>query len=154
MTARLLPRAVRYERRSSLTESLLHFTLAIASGSLRAEIEHLLGRLGLREQFAVIASADDCERSKPDPEVYLKALAGLRELPAFQDIRLEPGQCLAVEDAPLGIVAAHAAGLKCLALSHSRPLEELQHADWVAREFAEVDLGRIRRAFAGPSLVP
>jgi beta-phosphoglucomutase-like phosphatase (HAD superfamily) len=47
----------------------------------------------------------------------------------------------------LGIAAAHAAGLKCLALSHSRPLEELREADWVAREFKEVDLEKISRAF-------
>ena len=57
------------------------FPLAIASGSLRAEIEHLLRKLGLREKFAVLATADDCERSKPDPEVYLKALSRLQELP-------------------------------------------------------------------------
>jgi HAD superfamily hydrolase (TIGR01509 family) len=119
------------------------FPLAIASGSFRVEIEHLLEKLGLRENFAVLASADDCEKSKPHPEVYLKALARLRELPLWHNVPLEAGQCLAIEDAPLGIVAAHAAGLKCLALSHSRPLDELREADWVAPEFKEVDLEKI-----------
>lgn len=123
------------------------FTLAIASGSFRVEIEHLLRKLYLREKFAVLVTADDCEKSKPQPEVYLKALARLRELPPLQAEPLEAAQCLAIEDAPLGVVAAHAAGLRCLALSHSRPLEELREADWVAREFKEVDLEEISRAF-------
>lgn len=137
-----IPGAVEFVRK--LAEQ---FTLAIASGSLRVEIEHLLGKLGLREKFAVLATADDCPRSKPDPQVFLKALARLRELPAFHDESLQAAQCLAIEDAPLGVVAAHAAGLKCLALAHSRPLSELQHADWVARQFADVDLEKIRQAY-------
>jgi HAD superfamily hydrolase (TIGR01509 family) len=125
-----------------------HFPLAIASGSLQAEIEHLLQKLGLREKFAVLATADDCERSKPDPEIYLKALNRLRELPQLQEPLLKAGECLAIEDAPLGVVAAQAAGMKCLGLAHSRPQAELQHADWVARQFADVDLEMIRAGFA------
>jgi HAD superfamily hydrolase (TIGR01509 family) len=124
------------------------FPLAIASGSLQAEIEHLLHKLGLREKFAVLATAEDCERSKPDPELYLKALSRLRELPQLHEPRLEASECLAIEDAPFGVVAAQAAGMKCLALAHSRPQSELQHADWVARQFADVDFERIRAAFA------
>jgi len=123
------------------------FPLAIASGSLRAEIEHLLRKLGLREKFAVLATADDCERSKPDPEVYLKALSRLRELPKLREPALEPIECLAIEDAPLGVVAAQAAGMKCLALAHSRHQADLQHADWVASGFSDVNLEAIRAAF-------
>ena len=124
------------------------YPLAIASGSLQPEIEHLLRKLGLREKFAVLATATDCQRSKPDPEIYLKALSRLQELPPLRAPRLQAGQCLAIEDAPFGIVAAHAAGMKCLALAHSRPQAELQHADWVARQFADVDLEFIRAKFA------
>lgn len=123
------------------------YPLAIASGSLRREIEYLLDKIGLRQKFAVLATADDCARSKPDPEVFLKALAKLQQLPVFQGAGLKASECLAIEDAPLGVDAAHAAGLKCLALSHSRPLDELRHADWTWREFAEVDLDEIRKAF-------
>jgi HAD superfamily hydrolase (TIGR01509 family) len=124
-----------------------HFPLAIASGSLRVEIEHLLGKLGLREKFSVLATADDCQRSKPDPEVYLNALSRLRELPQLREPALEAGECLAIEDAPLGVVAAQAAGMKCLALAHSRHQNDLQHADWVAHGFAGVDLDAIRATF-------
>lgn len=128
-------------------EVAAQYPLAIASGSLREEIEHLLGKVGLREKFAVLATADDCERSKPDPQVYLIALERLKEVPALRDRLLATSQCLAIEDAPLGVVAAHAAGLKCLALAHSRPIGELGHADWVARSFADVNLQEICAEF-------
>ena len=134
--------------------------LAIASGSLRSEVEHLLQKLGLREKFAVITTADDCDRCKPDPEIFLNVLARLRQLPAFNNrawgemergeelgAPLQAAECLAIEDAPAGVRAAQAAGMKCLALAHSRPLEALQHADWACREFADVDLEKIQAAF-------
>lgn len=130
-----------------IREAAARYPLAIASGSLRIEIEHLLSKLGLRECFRVLATADDCLRSKPDPEVYRIALARLSQLPAFGSPPLRADECLAVEDAPLGVVAAKAAGMKCLALTHSRPAGELRHADWVSREFAEVALGEVRRDF-------
>ncbi len=130
-----------------ITEVARDFPLAIASGSLLAEIHHLLTRLGLRDKFSVLATADDCQRSKPDPEVYLKALQRLQALPSFGHQPLQASECLAIEDAPLGVVAANAAGLKCLALAHSRPLAELRHADLVASQFAEVSLPRIRDLF-------
>jgi HAD superfamily hydrolase (TIGR01509 family) len=123
------------------------YPIAIASGSLRVEIEHLLGKLGLRELFSVLATADDCERSKPDPEVYLHALERLGRLPSLRTQPLAAGECLAIEDAPLGVVAAQKAGMKCLALAHSRPPDELRHTQWVYREFNEVDLAVIAAAF-------
>lgn len=123
------------------------FTLAVASGSARLEIEHLLAKLGLREKFAVLATAEDAERSKPNPEVYLKALSGLRETSPFRKHPLKATECLAIEDAPGGIDAAHAAGIKCLAIAHSRPAKELQHADWVYKNFKEIDLAVVAAAF-------
>ena len=138
-----MPGAVEFVRHAAA-----RYTLAIASGSLRVEIEHLLTKLGLRGRFAVLATADDCARSKPDPEVYLKALARLGELTAFQGERLLASECLAIEDAPLGVVAAQAAGMKCLALAHSQPHDQLRHADWVFGEFDRVDLRHIEREFS------
>ena len=123
------------------------YSLAIASGSLFEEIHHLLVTLGLRESFSVLATADDCQRSKPDPEVYLLALSRLRRLPVFHEQPLRLEECLAIEDAPLGVTAAHAAGIKCLALTHSRPAAELRHADWIAAKFAGVDMSVISASF-------
>jgi beta-phosphoglucomutase len=141
-----LPGAVEFVHRLAA-----EYPLAIASGSLRVEIEHLLEKMGLREAFPVLVTADDVERSKPEPEVFLKALAGLRQLPSFQRDGAPPlrsMECLVIEDAPAGVRAAHAAGIKCLALAHSRPSDELRHADWVYGSYGDVDLEGIVRAFS------
>ena len=114
------------------------YPLAIASGSLRQEVEYLLTKADIRDQFAILATAEDTSRSKPAPEIYSKALERLRSLPTFAKGPLGASDCLTIEDAPAGIVAAHAAGMKCLALAHSRPAGELRHADWVCRNFVEV----------------
>lgn len=137
-----LPGAVEFVR-----ECASRYPLAIASGSLRGEVEHLLGQLGLRGEFAVLSTAEESERSKPHPSVYLNALAGLRELTGFSEKKLEASECLAVEDAPAGIDAAHAAGLRCVALAHSRPMKEIEHADWAFREFAEIGWNQILKSY-------
>jgi len=123
------------------------FPLAIASGSLRVEVEYLLNKLGLREKFVALATAEDCKRSKPDPEVYMKALRSLELQPSFRERPLRAAECLAIEDASGGIEAAHAAGMKCLALTHTRRAHELRHADWVFDRFAAVHLAQIETAF-------
>ena len=128
-----------------VTEMASYYPLAIASGSLRAEIHHLLTKMGLREKFSVLATADDCQHSKPDPEVYLHAVSQLRALPALQSLQVD--ECLAIEDAPLGVVAAQAAGIKCLALTLSRPAAELQHADFIATDFANVVMRDVQALF-------
>lgn len=137
-----MPGVVDFVRQASQS-----YILAIATGSFRSEIEHLLAKLELRGNFRAFATADDCTHSKPDPEVYLKALARLAELPEFQAHPLQPAECLSIEDAPGGIQAAHAAGLKCLALAHSRPLDELHHAEWLFKGFNEIRMEEIARAF-------
>jgi HAD superfamily hydrolase (TIGR01509 family) len=137
-----LPGAVDFVRRAAKL-----YPLAIASGSARSEIEYLLGKVGLRDFFRIISSADDCKRSKPDPEVYLKALASLNTIPEFQASPLLSSECVAIEDAPGGIDAAHAAGIRSIGLAHSRAQENLLHADWAFSGFEELDLGVIAREF-------
>jgi beta-phosphoglucomutase len=137
-----MPGAAEFVRKAAL-----RFPLAIASGSLRSEVKHLLTAIGLRECFQLLVTAEDTERSKPEPEIYLKALAGLNRLEAFRSQPLRAAECLAIEDAPAGVRAAQAAGMKCLAIAHSRPAAELAHAEWVVGEFAEVNLEKIEAAF-------
>ncbi|MGH9377488.1 MAG: HAD family hydrolase [Terriglobia bacterium] len=123
------------------------YPLAIASGSLRREVEYLLSKLGLRDAFAALSTADDCERSKPHPCSYLTALHGLMDLKVFDKEELQASECLAVEDAPAGVDAAHAAGMKCLAITHSRSAAELRRADWVVEGFGQARLEEIAAEF-------
>ena len=79
--------------------------LALASSSPMRVIEAALTRLGLREHFAVLASAEEVPLGKPHPAVYLLAAERLgAEAPA----------CLALEDSLNGLIAAKAARMSCV----------------------------------------
>jgi HAD superfamily hydrolase (TIGR01509 family) len=138
-----MPGAVEFVRKAAA-----RFPLAIASGSMRSEVEHLLNAIGLREKFQFLVTTEDTAQSKPEPEIYLKTLAGLNGLPQFRQQALQASECMAVEDAPAGVRAAQAAGIKCLAIASSRPAKELDHADWVVRDFGEIDLEKIAEEFS------
>lgn len=133
-----VPGAPEFVRRCAM-----NYPLAIASGSLRREVEYLLEKLDLLGAFGALSTADDCKLSKPHPCSYLTALNRLRGLDIFRRDSLKASECLAVEDAPAGVHAAHAAGMKCMALARSRPASELRHAEWVFENFAAVDLHKI-----------
>jgi sugar-phosphatase len=77
----------------------------------------------------VLVTADDVKNGKPHPEPYLKGA----EL-----LGIEPSECLVLEDAPAGIQAAHAAGMKVVALASTYTAEDLSEADSVISKLAEI----------------
>ena len=81
--------------------------LALASSSTYAVIEAVTARLGLAPAFEVIHSAEEEERGKPDPAVYLTTA---------RKLGVDPTDCVAVEDSPNGLLSAKAAGMRCLAI--------------------------------------
>ncbi len=113
--------------------------LAVASGALRKEIDTILSTAGLLKHFAVIISAEDVDHGKPEPEIFLKALAGLNARVENND-PIDAADCLVIEDSKEGIRGARRAGMKCLAVSNSHPTELLQEANAVVRSLEEVDL--------------
>ena len=115
------------------------FPLAIASGALRSEIELILQCIGLRKYFRAIVSAEDVHEGKPNPEIFIKALSSLNQQQS--DSRpILPSECLVVEDSKEGILGAHGAGIKCLAVTNSYPAEELREAEAVVRSLEEVTI--------------
>ena len=82
--------------------------MAIGSAAIPFNIDFVLDNLRLRNYFSAIVSANDVERSKPDPETYLKAAALLQTAPQH---------CLVFEDSPKGVEAALNAGMKAVALT-------------------------------------
>lgn len=120
-----------------------HFPLAIASGALRSEIERILERIGLRNSFQVIVSAEDVNEGKPNPEIFVKTLQLLNRGKAKASI--QPSECLVVEDSKEGILAAHRAGIKCLAVANSHPAEELTEAEAVVKGLDEVSISFLEK---------
>ena len=68
----------------------------------------------------VLVTADDVKNGKPDPEPYRKGA----EL-----LKVNPANCVVVEDAPAGIRSAHAAGMKVISMPTTYPAAELHEAD-------------------------
>lgn len=126
-----------------VAEAASRFPLAIVSAAIRREIDAILGRAGLRNRFTTIVSADDVRAGKPDPEGYRRGVERLRAV--VPD--LAPSECLAIEDSPKGIAAAQAAGLRALALPHTRAKQELASADFRFDRYADVDWSVLERAF-------
>jgi sugar-phosphatase len=78
---------------------------------------------------AVLITADDVHAGKPEPEAYLRAAEALA---------LSPEDCIAVEDAPAGVVAAKRAGMAVVAVSTTHEAAELAGADLVCRGMGDV----------------
>ena len=116
--------------------------LAICSGALRGEIELAARTVGVLECFGAIVSAEDVARGKPDPEGYIQARRRLEESLARP---LAADRCVVVEDAPAGIDAGKAAGMKVLAVTTSYAADHLAAADRIVASLAEVTPADLRR---------
>lgn len=113
------------------------YPLAVASGALRAEVEMVLNYGGLRDCFRAIVSAEDTLYGKPHPDPFIKALELLNQ-PTSD--RIEPCECLVVEDSIHGIRAAHQAGMRCLAVTNSYSAEKLTEAELVVDNLLRLSL--------------
>lgn len=83
--------------------------MAVASGSSRAAIEAVLAGTGLDAFIPTIVSAEEVAQGKPEPDVFVEAARRLGASPA---------DCVVLEDAPPGAAAAHAAGMRCVAVPY------------------------------------
>jgi mannitol-1-/sugar-/sorbitol-6-phosphatase len=79
----------------------------------------------------VLITADDVINGKPHPEPYLKGAEALG---------VDPKQCLVIEDAPAGIRAAHAGGMKVIGFASTYKPEQLAQADAVIKTFEELSV--------------
>ena len=99
----------------------------VTSGKQRTAATRL--RYGGFPTPKVLVTADDVRRGKPAPEPYLLAA---------QRLGLQPAQCVVVEDAPVGIEAACAAGMRAIAVVTTHRPHALGQADIIVRGIADV----------------
>jgi len=90
--------------------------LAVGSSAPRGNIDVVLETLGITDAFSIIVSSEDAERAKPDPEIFLKAAAGLG---------LAPEDCVVLEDSTHGLVAARRAGMRIVGVTSMHTAEEI-----------------------------
>lgn len=96
--------------KEGIKESLLNFNkiykIALATGANREWAEKILNHFKIRDYFDFIIAGNEVKRAKPEPEIFIKAAQGLN---------LNPNECVVIEDAELGIIAAKKAG--CFVIS-------------------------------------
>jgi beta-phosphoglucomutase len=104
------------------------FRVALVTASAFKNMEHALNP---KQQacFDFILTGDEIKRAKPDPEAYLTAACRLE---------LEPEECIVVENAPLGIEAAKAAGMRCIAIESTLERACLGSADCIIRNIGDL----------------
>jgi len=123
--AEMTPNDVTEETRNTLIELKNRgYKLAIGSSSKNAKF--ILERVGLKQYFDAISDGTNITKSKPDPEVYLKAAEFLGE---------EASECVVVEDAYSGIDAAKSAGMEAIGIGDAYSYDR---ADYRISFFSEL----------------
>jgi len=121
--------------------------LAIATSAPPENVQHTLREIRLDPASLVIVRGDEVPRGKPWPDVFLEAAARLG---------VPPADCIAFEDAPVGIAAAAAAGMRTVAVTTSFSASDLARhdpaPDHVVADFDEFLAGPGRDLLSPPAV--
>ena len=109
------------QAREALAAAAALVPVGIVTTGVRVVLDEVLAAAGLQEHVAFTVTAEDVSRTKPDPEGYLLALERLGGIAA--------GDVLVFEDTPVGVEAARAAGMRCVAVLGTVPRERLAAAN-------------------------
>ncbi|MGY6559577.1 MAG: HAD family hydrolase [Nitritalea sp.] len=109
-----------------------HVALGVATSAPKANMELILGSLGITAYFQVALASENVRKHKPDPEVYLKAAAALD---------VSPAEALVFEDSYSGVQAARHAGMEVIGVLSSHQAEELPPCKDYIHNYVHLDLG-------------
>ena len=109
--------------------------LAVATGSLRRIVRKNMKLLGITDLIEAAATSEDCENGKPDPDVFLHAARLLR---------VDPKDCLVIEDAGNGLLAARRAGMACAGFDGSELPSDMTLAPVVFSDYRKVGAEDLR----------
>jgi beta-phosphoglucomutase len=119
------------------------FVQAIGSSAPLGNVDLILGLTNTRPFFKAIASMEDTQRGKPDPQVFQIAATRLGVAPA---------RCLVMEDAVAGVQAAKAGGMRCIAVRfvphHSEEKLRAAGADVIVDSLEKVSVATVRQLLA------
>jgi beta-phosphoglucomutase len=107
--------------------------VALATSAPEPNVVHTLHEVGLAHAFPTVVRGDQVARGKPEPDVFLEA---------SRQLDVPPAGCVVFEDAPMGVVAAKAAGMTVVAITTSFSQAQFEALapppDIVCRDFDEV----------------
>jgi len=103
--------------------------MAIATSGIQVNIDFMFDHVPVRKYFQAVVNSSHIRMGKPDPEIFLKAA---------KELGIPATHCLVFEDSVVGVTAAHAAGMKVVALSTTQSGSELRNADLTVKDFASL----------------
>ncbi|MDO8578113.1 MAG: HAD family phosphatase [Dehalococcoidales bacterium] len=110
--------------------------MALVSSTPPRNIDSVLESLEIKGVFQTIISGADVSKGKPDPECFLLAASRLG---------VKPENCVVIEDSTAGVSAAKSAGMKCIAITNTRPRNQLKKADLVIDTLENIDIVDIEK---------
>lgn len=105
------------------------YRLALASSSIKKEIEIALTQCNFQHLFTSILSGEECIATKPDPQIYLDTL---------HKLNLKAEDCIVIEDSEIGIKAAKGAGLRVIARKDDYINVDQSKADYIIHHHHEI----------------
>lgn len=108
--------------------------VALATSSRRMKMQMVMEKLNLLQYFDQIVTGEEVHNSKPSPDIFLRAA---------EKLKLDPKECIVIEDAANGVTAAKKAGMMCIAITTTHTKDQLSHADLVIDTFKEVDFEKL-----------
>ena len=110
--------------------------IALASGSPKDFVNYIVSKSSLNKKFDVVIGLGDYSNSKPDPEIFLLA---------SKEINIKPKDCVVIEDANHGVLAAKKAGMKCIGfVNENSGNQNLSKADLIVDNLEEITIDTIK----------
>ena len=124
-----------------ITELLLclkekNITMAVASSSSIIFIKAVLKKLNIEKYFKFYISGEEINKSKPEPDIFLKA---------SEMLQIEPKECIVIEDSKNGVIAAKRAGMKCIGfINKNSGNQDLSQASLTIADFTALTYEKLQ----------
>ena len=112
--------------------------MAIASSATVADIDFILDKIPIRQDFEAIIDGSRVSKGKPNPQIFLKAA---------QDLKARPEDCVVFEDSLAGIKAANAAGMKVVGITTGHSAAQLQPSNLVIDDYTTLTVQKLAALF-------
>jgi beta-phosphoglucomutase len=112
--------------------------MAMATSATIEDIDFILNRIPIRDDFDEIVNTSMVSRPKPNPDIFLKAA---------EKLNMEPSRCIVFEDSIAGIKAANSAGMKVVGITTAHPAHDLHPVDLVINDYTELTPHKLAELF-------
>ncbi len=124
------------------------YRTAVASASSKEIIGDYLQKLGLKDCFDAVTSAQECRHGKPEPDVFLLAA---------EKLRIKPKDCIVIEDSVKGMIAARRAGMKWIGFEGAKVKPDMRYAVYKFSDYRIMTAETLEqwyRSFPGEEQLP